>query len=198
MTEKLNNENPHELRKVSPFLVLPEGVSVSTFHDEGADRTVIQYDEPQSYPDFDNSSSALRSMLLKKSDVGDDSYVMPRNYITLGQALNDAAGGVGVERGEEASRLLLGELGKGLGSLVREGFVPRDLNYLNVVFSRYDSGAKLMPPLELIDFDPHEKSDAREYVISSLLASLQEGATGPEQERLLSKTYGDFVKGFDS
>lgn len=186
----MNHENFN-----NPFLVLPNDAEIYTRHDSDHDINVLSADYVIEYPGKDQSPPALKSMLLDQSPKGD--LILPDNYITLGQALNDSAGQVKSISGSNGSGQLFSELAHGLSNVAQEGIIPKNIGYLNVLFSREEHGAKLLPPVEFIAFDSQDKDQARQHVLDSMWQSLEAGAATRDQLQLITETFGNFVTEFD-
>lgn len=183
----------HE-RVAYPFLILPTKNDVQLVHDAEHERNLLILGAEEPYPSRVGAGPALLALMLESVPERKGQLFLPANYVTLGQALNDAAGHVS-ERGQVTARMLFEELGSGLAQLIRgEGKVPKDLSYLNVIYSREENGAKLLPPIEIIEVDDKHIDQAVGHITGTLWESLQEGASNKEQNRLLLDSFGGFVK----
>lgn len=141
-------------------------------------------------------SPAVDAMLLERHDQ--QTLIVPDNFITLGQALNDASGSGGDHiGGAQKGRDILEKLAVTLAEAANEGFVPRELTYEKVLYSREDEAFKLLPPLDMQAFEIKRfKSVAKRHVESSLWQSLQQGAETDVQREFIVSAFGGFVERF--
>ena len=183
--------------RASPFLNFSTEELVPVTYDQDQERSVIRLDGVSIYyPEATGKESRLSKMLLDRDEKG--RLLLPKNYITLGQALNDAAGSMNRNKGLGNARMLLEELGTGLREIAEvEHKVPDAISYLNVIYSREEEGAKLLPPVNFVDFDAPFLEQAKSHVSEMLWQSLEAGAANVNQQTFIVDAFGGFVKEFN-
>ncbi len=178
-----------------PFLNLEQAHHFAIERDEQRGCNAIILNDGHHYPLPTQHSESFKDLLLERED---NRVFLPKNYVTLGQALNDASGRNPEGRSLQITELLMSELAHGLGRVAKEEhMLPKSLSYLNVVYSREAEGARVMPPIVFVDFEPAAKELAKQRVIGTFAESLENGSANSAQTKLAAFALSTFTKSFD-
>lgn len=154
-------------------------------------------DESVPYPD--NKPHQELSRLLLPQAVEDEGrvLVLPPNFVTMTNALNDAIGDNTSRKSKDIMTDLFSEVARGLAQVaMRDGIVPVSVGYKNIIFSREAAGAKLLPPIEFVEFSPINKDQAQLHVVGSFRDSLKNGAANTTQRRHSMAVFKGFTNNF--
>jgi len=161
---------------------------------DGCSREFIRVSDGISYPD--DSSGLLQEVLLRKNVSGDTQkreYMLPDNYATFGQALNDAIGIRGNKNTLEIGYELFYELGETISRIAEtDGVVPKSLSYNDVIFLTDTMGLKLLPPLEVT----HAETEIKNQLADSLYRSCTDAVATKTQQRQLDDIFVGFSEWF--
>lgn len=185
----------HIITDTSFLVPLSPLVRGSYEFDQGSKQGLLHLPKGVPYPSEPVNSRVDRLIL---SHQNANTLILPDNFITLGQLLNDACGSGDHENGEEVGNHALQEVAKSLARAAFTGYVPKALSYENIVFGRDDMDVKLLPPIEFQEFDPIRfKSSAKNHMRKSLWESLINGAETDRQRRFIAGSFAGFINKFD-
>lgn len=189
--------SPSELEPImaNPFLNLEQAHRFKIEHDTERGCNAVVLPDENLYPDAATAPESLKEMLLERDD---NKVFLPKNYVTLGQALNDASGRSFEDYSKGTTKLLMSELGTNLGRVAREAsLVPEKLSYLNIVYSREHEGAKLLPPIGFVNVSGETSQAIKSKVFDNLADSLHIGAANRKQRQLAAVALEAFGKSFE-
>jgi len=191
---------PSRFRRADAVFNLAQTPGVEHLIDSETGYQYLQIDESVVYPNADDTFT-LQDVLLERSPDfsngdGNKTYLLlPDNYATMAQALNDAIGQSATNTSREVVYDLFGELGSVLGRVAQhDQLVPQSLDYRRVLFLRDVIGVKLLPPLAMERF--MDKEVAQRKVIASLWRTCVQGASNAPQKNQLPQAFRGFVIGF--
>lgn len=181
----------------SPFLSFEQSDGVELYSSQGKRFVVIN--ETVDYPEAVNGQ-VISAMLLNciRTDSGERHLELPENYVTLSQALNDAIGDNTSDRAKAVAHGLMREVGSGLARVaLYDGLAPYNISYKNIIFSREERGAQILPPVTFCKFETSDKARVKERVIEDFRASLQRNVANTTQRGNVPGVFASFKESFD-
>lgn len=170
-----------------------EGISLMSH----GQKNYLVLDDYVDYPTPERGR-ALNELLLEEDEGEHRLLVLPDNFATMPQVLNDAIGDNTSDRAKELTIELFRELGMSLAEVAaNDRMAPESLSYRNIILSREDPGPKLLPPISFIEFSKYDDDQVKVHVIESLRKSLYRGAANSTQKRNVTAVFSGFIKGFD-
>lgn len=187
------NDYPERLEtQHSPFLPLPDYKGISLAWDIEARQNVFILDEKVKYPIREpEQHRQLDSLLLPDVidiGTGQRTLLIPDNYVTMGQALNDLSNAPANVDARQLGAELFREVGESLARVAAEdGLVPTQLSYLNLIFSREREEATpyLLPHIEFSEIAARDGAELQRVVASLLDSSCRQGADNAAQQELI-------------
>lgn len=167
--------------------------------------TQIQYLEllkPEYYP-IVSGEQKLNKMLLKRDNANSELLVLPENFRTMAEALNDTIGNSPTRHSLKLAGKLFEKLGTDLSEVAKsDGVLPTKLSYKSIIveIGEDESSIRFLPPLTLhkIDFDDeNEVLDLRDILMNQLYHSCYIGASNKSQQQWLPSVFKSFVDNFD-
>jgi len=156
--------------------------------------------EETQYPIGEHDSSGL---ILDQVSTSDDSNVLmlPDNFVTMAQTLNDTIGNSPSNTTVELSKRLFKRLGYQLSQMsVHDGVLPENIHYRQIIVVKdsKNDGLRLLPPLYLQPSSDHIYSelDTRTMLTHQLFNSCYHGASNKSQKDALPRIFKGFVDAF--
>lgn len=181
----------------TPFLSFADerGIYITTT----PENISLTLDQDVSYPSPRLDSELNRLLLFGMVGYsGERRLLLPENFVTLPQVLNDAIGDNKSDRSMEIARRTFAEIGSSLGRVARiDRQVPRDISYKNIILSREAPGVKLLPPIEFVTFNTRESDTAKNHTVAKFRESVLKGASNTTQQRNILEVLGGFIKAYD-
>lgn len=192
-----------DLRKVDAAFSLAQMHSIEHLIDSSG-RQYIAYERGIPYPDAE-AGHALASILLDRiaspvpaPEIPADNrrwLILPDNYVTMSQALNDSIGNQSTDASQALAHDLFAELGAELAQVAQtDGLVPQHLSHRQVIFLRDSAGVKLTPPIKMIGFESAD--EARERGLQQLWYSCIRTAVTQVQMDELTAAFKGFEELF--
>lgn len=163
-----------ELRKVDAAFSLAQLHGIEHLVDKSGQQ-YITYEKGIPYATTEaghSLGSILLGHVVELEDPADGRQwlMLPDNYVTMAQALNDAIGNRSTEASLTLAHDLFAELGAELAQIAQtDRLAPQHLGHKQVIFLRDSAGVKLVPPLRMVDFEDAEV--ARERSLTQLWQS---------------------------
>jgi len=180
------------------FLSFENAQGIYVDSDRRSNRSYVMIDQDVEYPQPSNKQLDRLLLPHKEDSVGIRHLLLPENFITMPQILNDAIGDNKSDRSIEVARTAFAKVGRGLARVAMlDHEIPEDLSYKNIVFSRNGYGFRLLPPIKFVPFQIQFSEQAKSHVVKSLSGSLEEGASNTTQVGNVYAAFGPFIKNYD-
>lgn len=186
-----NNPDSLEVQH-SPFLPLPDYKGIGLAWDIEARKNILILESFVKYPARDpERHRQLDELLLKEaadSTPEQRKLVIPDNFVTMGQALNDLANAPANVDAQTIGNELFKEVGESLAEVAKtDGLVPTQISYQNFIFSRERNEATpyLLPHIEFSEIAERESVDLQRAVVGLLDSSCHQGADNASQQELV-------------
>lgn len=152
------------------------------------------------YPDSGEIESADVILPTRTTEQGRSLLLLPEDFVTMAQALNDTIGDYS-SNSLFMARGLFEKLGDELSIIVNfDGVVPENIHYRQIVMAKEEQGlgVKILPPLK---FQPksdavHSEMDAKTLITQQLFQSCYYGAANKAQKDALPIAFRGFIDAF--
>lgn len=157
--------------------------------------------ESEKYP-FADEGSVLEDLILRRSPEDEDKLLLPEQYRTMGQVLNDTIGNVPTRHSLDLATKIFETLGSKLSLLAEyDGILPENISYKQIIIGLGSDGfnIKLLPPLTLQkaeDDEIYSLKNISMMLSTQLYSSCYNGASNRSQQEWLPTIFKRFVENF--